>query len=147
MHEEATRYVFSLINRLSKFSRKQFSGDDFCADPAMLGMIFCPDANGNPRRVRMTDISKRLMISKPAATQAINRLVENGLAERIRDEADRRVVYIQATQDGLRLLQEKLNQRLDVIQQAIDRIGLQKAQQLGSLLDEFVDALLSVSEV
>lgn len=146
MQNEITRYVYSLVTRLSRASRKQFPGEESSADPAMMGLIFHPCEDGFPRKLRMTDISQQLMISKPAATQAVNRLVENGLAERIRDEEDRRVVYIQATQRGLELFESRLNQRLSVLEKAIDRIGLDKAQQLGALLDEFVDAVVSVSE-
>ena len=147
MQNEIARYVYSLVDRLSKFSKKQNSGEHLCADPAMLAMIFCPGEDGRPRSIRMTDISRQLMISKPAATQIVNRLVELKLVERVRDDADRRVVYIRATQSGLALFEERLNSRLSMIHQAIEKIGLEKAQQLGALLDEFVDALVSVSEV
>lgn len=147
MQSEITRYVYSLMNRLSRVGRKQFSNEDTCADPAMMAMIFCPGEDGCARKIRMTDISRQLMISKPAATQAIGRLVELELVERIRDEADRRVVYIQTTKKGLELFESKLNERLSILEQAIDRVGLEKVQQLGALLDEFVDALVSVSEV
>lgn len=146
MRNEMTRYVYSLVNRLSKFSRRQFAGDEMFSDPAMMGIIFYPVENGGSRRIRMTDISRQLMVSKPAATQIVNRLVENGLAERIRDEIDRRVVYIQATEKGLALFEARLSERLELLQQAIDRVGMEKMQQLGALLDEFVDALVSVSE-
>ena len=147
MQNEITRYVYSLVTRLSQVSRRQLSTEEASADPAMMGLIFHPNEDGSPRRLRMTDISRQLMISKPAATQAVNRLVENGLAERIRDAEDRRVVYIQATREGLALFEARLNQRLKMIERAVDHIGLEKAQQLGALLDEFVDALVSVSEV
>lgn len=147
MQNEMTRYLFSLINRLSKANRKQFSNEDMGADQAMMGILFCPDENGLIRRIRMTDISRHLMISKPAATQVVNRLVENELVERVRDQADRRVVYIQATQRGKELFQSRLNERLQILEKAVERLGLKKAQQLGELLDEFVDALVSVSEV
>ena len=143
MQNEITRYVYSLVNRLAKFGRKQFAGDEVLGDVAMMGIVF---GESGDCRIRMTDISRRLMISKPAATQAINRLVENGLVERIRDEVDRRVVYIQATVNGKELFESALNERLTIVQQAIDRVGMEKAQQLGALLDEFVDALVSVSE-
>ena len=143
MKQETAKYIYSLVSRLAKFSRKQFSGDEFCADPAMMGMIFRHGADGQPRRIRMTDISCMLMISKPAATQMISRLVENGLAERIRDEKDRRVVYIQATEQGLELFDKQLCERLKLIERAVKKIGEEKAQQLGTLLDEFVDALIA----
>jgi len=146
MQNEITRYVYSLMNRLSRVSRRQLTGEDFCADPAVMGMFFCPQEDGQPRRMRMTDISRQLVISKPAATQIVNRLVEEELVERIRDEADRRVVYIRPTQKGVELFERKLNERLTLLEKAIDRMGAEKAQQLGLLLDEFVDAMVSVSE-
>ena len=143
MRNEMTRYVYSLVTRLSKFARHHSSGDDSCGDLAMMGVIFGRDSEN---RVRMTDISRKLMISKPAATQVINRLVEKGLVERIRDEADRRVIYIRPTDPGIEMFESALAERLKDIQRAIDRVGIEKAQQLGMLLDEFVDALVSDSE-
>lgn len=151
MQEEATRYLYSLLTRIAKISRKQQGGsgaeEEYGGDLAFLGLLFQQSDGGiESARLRMTDVSRFLMISKPAATQMVARLVDRGLAERTSDESDRRVVYVRATDRGRAVFQQKLNERLAYIERAADRIGLEKSARLGELLDEFVDALVSVTE-
>lgn len=148
MIEQATRYILSLTTRLNKIFRRQEAMDiESAGDAAMFGMLFRElEKQDGSARIRMTDVSQYLMISKPAATQSVNRLVERGLLQRTRDENDRRVVYIAMTEDGKRLLDEKLNEKMRFIERAVNRIGVEKAAQLGSLLDELIDALLAEME-
>ncbi len=149
MLEEATRYLYSLMARLAKISRRQASGgeEDYACDIALFGLLF-QQGDGDLKKVqlRMTDVSRFLMISKPAATQAVARLVDRGLIERASDASDRRVVCIQATDAGKEFFQRKLEERLACVERAVNRIGVERAAQLGALLDEFVDALVSATE-
>ncbi|QFT95192.1 Organic hydroperoxide resistance transcriptional regulator (plasmid) [Roseovarius sp. THAF9] len=48
-------------------------------------------------------IANRLKLSQNAITPLVDRLVAQGFAERTRKESDRRVVTVQATQEGLDL--------------------------------------------
>lgn len=150
MYEEATKYLYSLMARIAKISRRQLSGSNgeemYANDMALFALLFCQQDPDGPVRLRMTDVSRFLMISKPAATQTVNHLVEHGFMERVSDESDRRVVYIQATQAGEAAFQEKLKERLVYIERAVRRVGLERASQLGEMLDEFVDALVTVTE-
>ena len=47
---------------------------------------------------------------------------------------------------GEAAFQEKLKERLVYIERAVRRVGLERAAQLGEMLDEFVDALVTVTE-
>lgn len=49
----------------------------------------------------ISDISKRLSIAKPNITPLVDRLIEQGYAERRRDENDHRVVNVLITQSGV----------------------------------------------
>ena len=90
MYAEATKYLFSLLVRISKISRRQLSrsgGEELYAnDMALFALLFCQQDPDGPVRLRMTDVSRFLMISKPAATQTVNHLVEHGFMERVSDE-------------------------------------------------------------
>lgn len=48
-------------------------------------------------------IAVRLSLAQNAITPLVDRLVARGFAERVRDEEDRRVVTVQATQQGIAL--------------------------------------------
>ena len=48
----------------------------------------------------MSDIGRKMGISKPYTTVLIDQLIEKGLVERVRDADDRRLVNIKITKDG-----------------------------------------------
>jgi MarR family transcriptional regulator, 2-MHQ and catechol-resistance regulon repressor len=54
----------------------------------------------------ISEISRRVYISKSNMTSLIDKLVENGLAERIPDQNDRRVIKIALTKKGNESLDE-----------------------------------------
>ena len=147
MHSEATHALYALLERLMKLVRGQAFGDgDTTATLAALTLLFQEQQLEGDTPVRMTDVSRRMMISKPAATQAVNRLVERGLVERSSDENDRRVVYIQATEAGRAFYQEKMDRNLSLVDRVVDRMGAEDANTLAALLNCFFDAITVETE-
>jgi DNA-binding MarR family transcriptional regulator len=53
-----------------------------------------------------SEIGKRMDISKPYMTTLIDRLIEEGLVERIPDKDDRRIVNVAATKAGRDIIKE-----------------------------------------
>ncbi|ABR47321.1 transcriptional regulator, MarR family [Alkaliphilus metalliredigens QYMF] len=73
------------------------------------------------KRLTMSDISKRLSISKPNVTTLIDHLIIKQMVTRIRSHEDRRVVYIVLTEEGKlffdqykKLLAAELKQKLTI---------------------------------
>ena len=63
----------------------------------------------------VSEISKRFGIAKPNITPLVDRLVNAGLADRVRSESDRRVVNIVILEEGrnrLRQIQSALNEHV-----------------------------------
>ena len=56
--------------------------------------------------IRMRELARRLGGSFSNATVLVDRLVDRGLAERLADSQDRRVVLVQTTEEGRRLIQQ-----------------------------------------
>ena len=150
MYAEATKYLYSLMARIGKIVHMQqldeHGEEVYSNDVALLALLVAPAESAAPVRLRMTDVSRAMAISKPAATQMVNHLVKSGLVERIQSSSDRRVVYIQATREGQRVFQKKLENRLLYVERAVHRIGVKRSALLGELLDEFMDALVAVTE-
>ena len=145
MNMEEMRTLYSVLSRIGKLNRRQDAGtrENNC-DIVTFGLLFYGE---NPQtRVRMTDVSRFMMASKPAATQAVNRLVENGYVERVDDPHDRRVVYIQPTEAGKRRFAEELEARMSVMRRAVARIGEEKGRMLAEVLTEFLDAMILETE-
>ena len=147
MHLKATCALFSLLDKLGKLGRRHVFGDcETSGMQAAFGLLFHREADGNFVRTRMTDVSRQLDISKPAATQMVNRLVEHGMVERVSDESDRRVVYIQATEKGLEIVGARMEKNLSLIDRVVDRMGAEDASALAVLLERFLDAMVAETE-
>ena len=147
MHSEATYALYALLERLMKMVRGQAFGDsDTTATLAALTMLFQGKEPEDDTPVRMTDVSRHMLISKPAATQMVNRLVEKGLVERLSDESDRRVVYIKATGCGRTFYQEKMDQNLSMVDRVVNRMGETKVYSLAEHLNAFFDAVSAETE-
>ena len=147
MHSEATHALYALLERLMKLVRSQAFGDSETTGAlAALTLLFQERQLEGDKPVRMTDVSRRLMISKPAATQVVNRLVDNGLVERLSDESDRRVVYIKATEAGRAFYEEKMDRNLSLVDRVVNRMGEDEACALAESLNIFFDAMSAETE-
>jgi DNA-binding MarR family transcriptional regulator len=56
------------------------------------------------RRLRMSDLADRLLLSRSGATRLVDRLVADGLVERVVCESDRRGQWAELTDRGLKRL-------------------------------------------
>lgn len=88
----------------------------------------------------VSEISKQLAIAKPNITPLIDRLIEEGLVERIRDTQDRRVVNISILDAG--------RKRLSAIRGNISKQALAWGETISSAdLKELSEALQSLSRI
>ncbi len=101
---------------------------------AILGML--SKSNALP----VSEIGRRLLISKPQMTAMLNKLSDLGLVTRSQSPQDRRIVYISITPDGEKGLvqaREKIKKNL-----AVKLAGLSEAD-----LEAFSAALKKINEV
>ena len=142
MHLRATESLYAMVDKIGKLFQREASceGEKASVIP-LFGLLFHKMNECGADRIRMTDVSHQLMITKPAATQAVNRLVEKGLVERVYDENDRRVVYIRPTKRGHDIFCSELEKRQDFVDRAVKRMGEADANLLADLLDRFLTAV------
>ncbi len=89
-------------------------------------------------------ISEGLRISYPAATKAVDRLVERGLAERKRDERDARQTLVRLTERGREVVSRVAAERRQKLEAALNTLGGElPTRSLATLLEAFVTHSLS----
>lgn len=97
-------------------------------------------ANAEERRLRMSDLADRLLLSRSGATRLVDRLVADGLVERVTCESDRRGQWAQLTDAGMQRLRAATPTHLrGVAEHFVDRL---EAQELGELL-RMLDRILT----
>jgi DNA-binding MarR family transcriptional regulator len=108
-----------------------------------LHVLFLLSCNG---ALPMSRLAELMDVSLPNATGIVERMVEHGLAERTRDDQDRRLVLVSATDTGQATVEE-----IDLVRRKrlADVLGHMRRDQLERALDTFRDlrAAIEASEL
>ncbi len=99
-----------------------------------------------PEGIKLSTLSKTLKLAPPTVTPMINSLEENGFIVRVGSKEDRRVVFIQLTDQGHSFLAEKEKQFKSNIHALIDYLGEEDAKELIRLVRKTADYLNQFKE-
>ena len=88
------------------------------------------------------EIASRMISRSPNITRLLDKLIDKGLASRLRSERDRRVVYISITSQGAELL-GKLNPLVDEVFARFPAMSKDEMQTLLDLLDRIREGMAS----
>lgn len=78
----------------------------FGLDQSRLDVLGALRRAGTPYRLSAGELTRRCRVTPGATTQRVQRLEQAGLVERVRDEHDRRTVYVSLTPGGSAKLDE-----------------------------------------
>ncbi len=87
--------LYPAVYRRFHVSRRPVDGSDLT--PRMLGLLHHLSASGP---LTLGELATHLGLSKATATELVTRVEERGLVDRMRDERDRRRVYVWLTEHG-----------------------------------------------
>lgn len=121
--------VFNKILRIEEKMIRENSNLDLTVTEMHTLDAIGPDYGGN-----MTEIAEKLSITVGTLTSSINRLLNKGYVERIRDEDDRRVVRVVLSPKGVEAygIHEAYHEKM--IGQILDEITDEEARLLGNTL-------------
>ncbi len=83
----------------------------------------------------VTDLSEHLGVSSAAASQMLERLVEEGLIQRSEDPDDRRMKQIILTDKGSQIIKETVNARLGWLEELTENFSDEEKKQITSTLE------------
>ena len=89
---------------------------------------------GKPYRMAATGLADDVMLTSGAMTNRIDRLEESGLISRVADEEDRRRVFVQLTEDGIKLVENAAEIRFQSAADSIACLDQKQTSQLSNLL-------------
>lgn len=87
--------LYPAVYRRFHVSRRPLGGSDLT--PRMLGVLHHLSASGP---LTLGELAAHLSLSKATTTELVTRVEERGLVDRMRDERDRRRVYVWLTEHG-----------------------------------------------
>ena len=140
MNDEKEKYLselFGLFRRKNAFQafykKTQFNATEI----RMLNEIITAKYEG--KRLISTQIANSLGITRSAVSQIVNRLEEQGIVKRVADETDKKIAYIEITDEALKTYGGEMRKELDFITEVIFEFGEDKFKTMCSLFDEFME--------
>jgi MarR family 2-MHQ and catechol resistance regulon transcriptional repressor len=88
---------------------------------------------GAEEALKVQIIKERMIERSPNATRLMDKLCTKNLINRFNCENDRRVVYVEITENGLKLLKKIGSKKIDNL---LDKLSESEAEQLNDLLDK-----------
>lgn len=80
------------------------------------------------------DLSNKMYLAFSTTTDLVDRMEKNKLVVRIRDDQDRRVVFIHLLEEGERIIEEVIEKRQDYLQDILTEFDLKEVQNLSDYL-------------
>jgi len=91
-------------------------------------------------RYMVSDLSKSLGVALSTMTELVNRLVKKQFVKKIKDYKDRRIVWINLTEKGVKIIQEINRKKQKHILSVLERLTKKERQLL-------IDILVKISQV
>jgi DNA-binding MarR family transcriptional regulator len=111
----------------------------FTIPPAQIFLLSLLDRLG-PQR--MSDLAALLGVTQSGCTALVDRTVYAGLVDRRRDPADRRVVWVELTDEGNQKLGEIRRMKAQLMANYLSRLDPDEIHLLATLLGRIVDVMI-----
>ncbi len=135
--DEFTKLWVNLMFTSSWVSAKQVEMfQPFNISPQQYNILRILRGNGSWMKVH--DIKSRMLDKSPNMTRLVDKLIDKGWVERKRCDQDRRVIYIQNTENGLKFIDKiSCTINFDEAHPIYSNFTKAEATQMNELLDRF----------
>lgn len=113
-------------------------------NPRFLLVILHSIEQGKP--VMVSQLSQKMEITNAASTQMVDSMVKHGWVIRTQDEKDRRIMWVELTEEGKNVLRQTFKESSNFLQGMYEYLGAEDFNHLDRILDRVMDYALSVSE-
>ncbi len=136
-YEKLNKALVYAFNRIMDIENKCLTVDEF-SDITSNDMHII-EVIGMDEPKNMSTIAKELFVTVGTLTIAMNGLVKKGYVERRRGEKDKRVVFIQLTQKGIKAFLHHKAFHEKMISGVVNRLSPEQLDVLGDALSNLID--------
>ena len=105
----------------------------------LISEVLSAKQGGN--RLISTQLATKLGVTRSAISQIVNRLEETGVLKRVPDAVDRKIAYIEVTEETMDSYRADMKTCGDFVGRVVERFGADKFKQMKSMLEEFMDMM------
>lgn len=115
-----------------------FEGDDYSIEPGQFDTLEQLVMNGS---ISMGNLADALRVDPSTATRAIQRLIKDGLAEKVSHDGDGRVVFVAPSDRGRMIYAHVIENRRTLLFAIVEQFEPEGREIVASVLERFVAAL------
>ena len=136
------KYVYMLFSLLKKKEEILLPEKEMHFSSTEIRLLFeILSAKYEGRRLISTQLATLLGVTRSAVSQIVNHLEKRGVVKRVADDVDRKIAYIEITEEAMARYQEDLSKCQAFTSRVIDEFGEENFQTMFTLLTEFTDLL------
>ena len=140
--EMREKYMYMLFSLMKKREDIIISDKKTQFNSTEIRLLFeILSAKHEGKRLISTRLASLLGITRSAVSQIVNRLEENGVVKRVADDVDRKIAYIEITDEIMEIYHEDLEKCQDFIERVVRNFGEEKFQTMYTLLNDFIEVL------
>ena len=128
--------VFNLIKRVENLTVTNSKGKFNDTEIRLVGEVYAAKFAG--KRLISTQLATLLGVTRSAISQIVNRLENAGLVKRVPDLFDRKIAYIEVSEEAIAAYGEDMKVYVDFIGHIVEKFGVDKFHTMCSLVDTFV---------
>ena len=134
-NEKYLNGIFTMMKNMDNLTVADKSTRFNSTEMRMIGEIMASRYVG--KRLISTQLAQLLGITRSAVSQIVNRLEAQGILQRVADEVDRKIAYIEITENALEMYGDDLKICVDFVGRVVERFGVEKFNNMCAAFEEF----------
>ncbi len=130
-----TENLYTILTKTAELRIYNF-GDLNASEKRLVDAVF--DASEKGERLISIQLAERLGVTRSAISQAINRLEEKQILQRVKDKKDKKIAYIEFTPAMRQSLDEQKASILAGLQKAMEKMGSSETEYFIRSADKFL---------
>ena len=86
------------------------------------------------KRITVTDIKEKVLVASSSLTYILDKLEKKGLIKRLKSEFDKRIIYVELTNDGVRISDEIFPKHYEVLKKVFNVLKEDEKNMLTDLI-------------
>lgn len=144
VNEEYLGKIFTILKKMESFnfsnSRRKFNHSEM----RLIGEVV--DTKQAGRRIISTQLARRLGITRSAVSQMVNKLEKRGIIRRLPDDVDRKIVYVELTEEAEAHYLEEKKAFCEYVGKLLEKFGQENFDQMYALINEFFTSVEAVKQ-
>ncbi len=133
--EKCIKDLFSLMRKVETLVLSDKKTHFNNTELRMLGEILSAKYTG--KRIISTQLAKSLGITRSAISQMVNRLEKQGIVKRVADDVDRKIAYIELTEEAMETYREDLDVYVNFMDRVVEKFGEEHFDEMIRLFNDF----------